>query len=122
MRDATVAPQRSQPGGATAESPEWAVGSAVVTTTSLSVGYIVWMVRGGYVLASVLSTMPVWQNIDPLPVLDALDAVDDDGESLESMIDAVEENGPVEENGIAENGTSPELEAGPVTNETSGVA
>ena len=50
------------------------------------------------------------------------DAVDDDGESLESMIDAVEENGPVEENGIAENGTSPELEAGPVTNETSGVA
>jgi VCBS repeat-containing protein len=101
--------------------PEWAIGSAVVTTTSLSVGYIVWMVRGGYILASVLSTMPVWQNIDPLPVLDALDSVDDDGESLESMIDAVEENGSAE-NGMVENGPSPELDAGPLTNETSGVA
>jgi hypothetical protein len=47
-----------------------------------------WMLRGGYVLASVLSTMPVWQNIDPLPVLAALDAADDeDDDSLETMID-----------------------------------
>ena len=68
--------------------PEWATGTAVATTASISVGYIMWMLRGGYVLASVLSTMPVWQNIDPLPVLAALDAVeDDDDESLETMID-----------------------------------
>jgi hypothetical protein len=91
--------------------PEWAVGSAVVTTTSLSVGYIVWMVRGGYVLASVLSTMPVWQNIDPLPVLDALDGVDDDDESLESMIDAVEEDG-----------IAAEAQAASTTDESSGAA
>lgn len=71
--------------------PEWAVGSAVVTSASLSVGYIVWMVRGGYMLASVLSTMPVWQNIDPLPVLDELTGDDEDDESLESMIDEVAE-------------------------------
>lgn len=69
-------------------APEWAAGTAVATTASISVGYIMWMLRGGYVLASVLSTMPVWQNIDPLPVLAALDAADaDDDESLESMID-----------------------------------
>jgi len=68
--------------------PEWATGTAVATTASISVGYIMWMLRGGYVLASVLSTMPVWQNIDPLPVLAALDAVDDeDDDSLETMID-----------------------------------
>lgn len=68
--------------------PEWATGTAVATTASISVGYIMWMLRGGYVLASVLSTMPVWQNIDPLPVLAALEAADDDDDdSLESMID-----------------------------------
>ncbi len=68
--------------------PEWAAGTAVATTASISVGYIMWMLRGGYVLASVLSTMPVWQNMDPLPVLAALDAADDDDdESLETMID-----------------------------------
>ena len=68
--------------------PEWATGTAVATTASISVGYIMWMLRGGYVLASVLSTMPVWQNIDPLPVLAALEAADDeDDDSLETMID-----------------------------------
>ena len=68
--------------------PEWATGTAVATTASISVGYIMWMLRGGYVLASVLSTMPVWQNIDPLPVLAALDAVEnEDDDSLETMID-----------------------------------
>ena len=66
--------------------PEWAAGTAVATTASISVGYIMWMLRGGYVLASVLSTMPVWQNIDPLPVLAALDDADED-DSLETMID-----------------------------------
>jgi VCBS repeat-containing protein len=65
--------------------PEWATGSVVTTSASISVGYIMWMLRGGYVLASVMSTLPVWQHIDPLPVLAALD--DEDDESLESMID-----------------------------------
>jgi hypothetical protein len=51
----------------------------------------VWMIRGGYILASVLSTMPVWQSIDPLPVLSALDAMDDDDESLEDMIENMED-------------------------------
>lgn len=76
-----------------AQIPEWATGTAVATSASISVGYIVWMIRGGYVLASVISTMPVWQTMDPLPVLDALDAVDDDDESLESMIEQVEDAG-----------------------------
>ncbi|MGZ0171645.1 MAG: hypothetical protein ACKVHE_19045 [Planctomycetales bacterium] len=68
--------------------PEWATGTAVAATAGISVGYIMWMLRGGHVLASVLSTMPVWQDIDPLPVLAALDeADDDDDDSLETMID-----------------------------------
>jgi VCBS repeat-containing protein len=83
--------------------PEWATGTAVATTASLSVGYIMWMLRGGYVLASVLSTMPVWQNIDPLPVLAALEAVDDDDdESLETMIDRASDEADHSENQVAD--------------------
>ncbi len=83
--------------------PEWATGTAVATTASISVGYIMWMLRGGYVLASVLSTMPVWQNIDPLPVLAALDAADaDDDDSLETMIDRASDEADDSENSDAD--------------------
>ncbi|MFT5326582.1 MAG: hypothetical protein ACI8P0_004459 [Planctomycetaceae bacterium] len=88
--------------------PEWAAGSAVATSASISVGYIMWMLRGGYVLASVMSTLPVWQHIDPLPVLAALDDVDDeDDESLESMIDSASDKSDESETG-PDAGTAPE--------------
>jgi hypothetical protein len=45
------------------------VGSSAVVTTGLSVGYVVWLARGGRLLASLLSSMPAWRAIDPLPVL-----------------------------------------------------
>ena len=87
--------------------PEWATGTAVATTASISVGYIMWMLRGGYVLASVLSTMPVWQNIDPLPVLAALDAADDDDDdSLESMIDRASDEADGSEDSDADEAAS----------------
>lgn len=58
-----------------------------------------WMLRGGYVLASVLSTMPVWQHMDPLPVLAALDAADeDDDDSLETMVDRASDEADGSEN------------------------
>lgn len=83
--------------------PEWATGTAVATTASISVGYIMWMLRGGYVLASVRSTMPVWQNIDPLPVLAALDAADaDDDDSLETMIERASDEADDSENSGAD--------------------
>ena len=90
--------------------PEWATGTAVATTASLSVGYIMWMLRGGYVLASVLSTMPVWQNIDPLPVLAALESADDDDdESLETMIDRASDEADDSEIQVAEESTVAEM-------------
>ena len=36
----------------------------------MSVGYLVWAIRGGSLLASVLSTVPIWRLVDPLPVID----------------------------------------------------
>ncbi|MDB5863905.1 MAG: hypothetical protein JWO70_1711 [Betaproteobacteria bacterium] len=55
---------------------------------SLSVGYVVWLLRGGVVLSSLLSSLPAWRMVDPLPVLGRMDDEDDDesDESLESLV------------------------------------
>ncbi|TFH49345.1 MAG: cadherin repeat domain-containing protein [Lysobacterales bacterium] len=65
------------------------VGSSAVVTTGLSVGYVVRLARGGMLLASLLSSMPAWRAIDPLPVLANFrdNAEDDaDDESLGSLL------------------------------------
>jgi hypothetical protein len=56
-------------------------------TGALSVGYVLWMVRGGILVASVVSAMPAWQSFDPLPVLQyGAGGQDDDDESIESLV------------------------------------
>ncbi|MDH3718799.1 MAG: Ig-like domain-containing protein, partial [Planctomycetota bacterium] len=63
------------------------IGSSVVATTGLTVGYVIWLVRGGVLLTSLLSSMPAWQLMDPLPVLALMnDDDDDDDDTLESLI------------------------------------
>jgi hypothetical protein len=47
------------------------VASSVVITAGLSAGYVVWLVRGGVLLSSMLSALPAWQVIDPMPVMTA---------------------------------------------------
>ncbi|MGH8525250.1 MAG: cadherin repeat domain-containing protein, partial [Gammaproteobacteria bacterium] len=34
-----------------------------------SVGVVAWLLRGGSLLAALLSTMPLWRGLDPLPIL-----------------------------------------------------
>ena len=70
------------------EDTEKVVGVSLSVTAGLSVGYVVWLARSGILLSSVLSSMPAWQFIDPLPVLAGLQGGkrDDDEESLESMV------------------------------------
>ncbi len=64
------------------------VGSTVAVATGLSVGYVLWLVRGGLLFASLLSSMPAWRVIDPLPVLTRFRgrAEGDDDESLDSLV------------------------------------
>jgi glycerate-2-kinase len=63
------------------------VGSSVAVTTGLSVGYVAWLVRGGVLLSTALSSLPAWQFIDPLPVLARTrDGKDGDDDSLQSII------------------------------------
>ncbi len=67
--------------------------TTVSVGTGISVGYIVWLLRSGVVLGSMLSALPAWRSIDPLPILGSLDDMDDDDqESLESMVETDESN------------------------------
>ncbi len=64
------------------------VGTAVTVSSTLTVGYVLWMIRGGMLVGSLLAQMPAWRLIDPLPILDHLNDLDDaDEESLESIIE-----------------------------------
>ena len=59
------------------------VGSSAIATTSLSVGYVVWMLRGGSLFASFVTSLPAWTSFDLLPVLDKFDE-----ESLADIADS----------------------------------
>ena len=64
--------------------------SSVAVGTGLSVGYVIWLTRGGLLLASLVTSMPSWRVIDPLPVLSSLldtkEDLDGDDESLDEML------------------------------------
>ncbi len=66
-----------------------AASSAIAVTTGLSVGYVAWLLRSGVLLSSLLSSMPAWRVLDPLPVLAGKLGFDEesDEESLESIIE-----------------------------------
>ena len=44
-------------------------GAACLSGT-LSVGYVIWCLRSGSLVASAVSSLPLWRSFDPLPVLD----------------------------------------------------
>ena len=39
------------------------------TTWSLSAGFVAWALRGGSLLATAMSSIPIWRGLDPLPIL-----------------------------------------------------
>ncbi len=79
------------------------VGSTVSVTTGVSIGYVLWLIRGSVLLSTVLSSLPAWRLIDPLPVLSGmLNEEDEDGESLESIIEDSEEESSAQEDSDTE--------------------
>ena len=65
------------------------IASTLAVSTGLSVGYVLWLVRGGVLLSSLLTSMPAWRLIDPLPILGHLGTrkhSDDEDDSLEGML------------------------------------
>ena len=53
------------------------VGTTAAGITSLTVGYVIWLIRGGTLLATLVSSMPAWMAFDPLPVLDSFEESDE---------------------------------------------
>lgn len=66
-----------------------AVGTTAIVSTSLSVGYIVWMLRGGSLFLSFVSSLPAWCAFDPLPIVETFEeaqSTEDTEESLSSLV------------------------------------
>ena len=65
------------------------VAVAIATGTSLTIGYVAWLIRGGVLVSSLLTSMPAWRLLDPLPILGNVKSRgSDDDDSLESMVSA----------------------------------
>jgi hypothetical protein len=74
-------------------------GTASLASVGMSIVYFLWAVRAGSVMSSLLSSLPAWNMVDPLPILEqfargrSLGNVQDDieleneDETLESMVD-----------------------------------
>jgi len=59
------------------------VASTIALSTGLSVGYVIWLVRGGALLGSMLSSMPLWNMVDPLPVLNRAGGANQTGDQAD---------------------------------------
>ncbi len=64
------------------------VGTTTAVTGGLTVGYVIWLIRGGSLLATMISVMPTWMSFDPLPVMDRFEEErsEEDKESLASIV------------------------------------
>jgi hypothetical protein len=64
------------------------VGGTAAVSTGLSVGYVIWTLRSGILVTGLLSSLPAWRFIDPLPILSGASSgdSDEDDESLESLV------------------------------------
>ena len=73
------------------------IGSTATLTSGFSVGYVIWLIRGGTLMGSMLSALPAWRFVDPLPILGALDDDDNgDDDSLEALVDSEDVDGATE--------------------------
>jgi hypothetical protein len=53
---------------------KFTVGSSIIAMGTISVGYITWALYGSALFTSMLSSMPVWMEFDPLPILENFDS------------------------------------------------
>jgi len=92
-----LAPLRRDEAAAQLTVSRVAIGGTAVSA-GMSVGYVLWLARGGVLMASVLAALPAWASLDPLPVLGQVKAKgpargpvgaagddDDDGDAVEQL-------------------------------------
>ncbi len=72
-----------------ASIPTFLVGGTAALASTLTAGYLIWLIKGGQLVAALMANLPAWQLIDPLPILNSLDDEDvSDDQSLEEMIES----------------------------------
>ena len=59
------------------EQWDFNTGSATFVAGALTAAYVFWALKGSYLATSMLSALPVWRFIDPLPFLDTFDTAID---------------------------------------------
>ena len=73
---------------ARAHSEHKIIGVSAVLTGGMSAGYVLWLLRGGVLLSSLLTSLPAWRIVDPLLVLAKRDRrEEEDEESLETLVE-----------------------------------
>ncbi len=77
-----------------ANTQEFVVGTALTVSTGFTVGYVIWMLRSGMLLTSLIAQMPAWRLVDPLIVLSREDEFENDGEqeTLATIVDTLEDS------------------------------
>jgi hypothetical protein len=81
--------------GEQADLEHWVSGSMAVGSFGLTVGYVLWLLRGGALLASLLSSLPAWRLVDPLPVLSRVDDEEDPDEDEDAFVSFAEASAPL---------------------------
>jgi hypothetical protein len=66
-----------------------ALAIAAAATLGLSVGYVIWLLRGGVLVSSLLSSLPAWRLVDPLPILGRLDDDEDSDEAADDTLESL---------------------------------
>ncbi len=66
-----------------ANLPQILLGSSAAIASTISVGYLIWLIKGGQIVAAMMANVPAWRLIDPLPILNAMIDDEDDGEDGE---------------------------------------
>ena len=69
------------------------IGGTLTATAGISIGYVIWLIRSGVIMSSVLSAIPAWRLVDPLPILSSLTTSDEEaGESIEELVQSSNED------------------------------
>jgi hypothetical protein len=67
------------------------IGSVSAVTSGLTVGYVVWLLRGGALMSTLLAQLPAWKYMDPMVILAHFDD-QEDGEDLGSLQSIVDQD------------------------------
>ena len=67
------------------------VGATFAVVGTFSAGYLAWMLQGGALVVSMVSSMPVWQSFDPLTILEShkIKSLSDEDDETEERIESL---------------------------------